>query len=48
MKLGLLADQQSVVVAMWSIPLMASVTFLLISLETSSILERSVGLDKIF
>ncbi|KAK6307385.1 hypothetical protein J4Q44_G00225330 [Coregonus suidteri] len=43
MKFCLLADQQSVVVAMWSTPLMASVTFFFISLEASSILEHSLN-----
>ena len=48
MKLRLLADQQSVVVAIWSTPLMASVTAFFIPMEASSIMEHRVRRDIIF
>lgn len=48
MKLLLLVDQQSVVVAIWSTALMASVTAFFITLEASSTIERKVSRDIIF
>lgn len=47
MKLRLLADQQSVVVAIWSTPLIASVTAFFIPME-ASIMEHRVSRDIIF
>lgn len=47
-KLCLLTDQQSVVVAMWSTALMTSVTAFIISLELLSIIVRRVRHDIIF
>ena len=48
MKLSLPADQQSVVVAIWSTPLMASVTAFFIPMEASSLMEHRVSCDIIF